>query len=180
MENRKILTLIEKLLPVTLVITAAVLTRTLPHPPNFAPITGIALFSGSYLSGPAAFILPLVIMFVSDLLIGFHSTMIYVYFSFVLIVLIGRLVKKNNSFLRTTSASLTSSLLFFLITNFGVWLSENLYPKNLIGLEQSYIMGLPFFKNALLGDLFYTLVLFYSFQLVMLFLKRSDPAKKTA
>ena len=180
MENRKLLTSLKDHLPVILIIISAVLTRILPHPPNFAPITGIALFSGSQIKGINAFLLPLVIMFISDLLISFHSTMIYVYGSFILIVLMAKLFKRNHSFVKLASISAASSVLFFLITNFGVWLSEDIYPKNLFGLEQSYVMGLPFFKNTLIGDLFYTFVLFYGFQFISLLIKRSEPAKKTA
>jgi hypothetical protein len=180
MENRKILMTVKNLLPVIFVIMTAVLSRILPHPPNFAPVTAIALFSGSYLGGAAAFILPLLIMLLSDLMIGFHSTMVYVYLSFLIIVLLGRSAKKNNSLVQIATLSFVSSVLFFLITNFGVWLSEEIYPKNLQGLEQSYIMGLPFFRNTLLGDLFYTLVLFYGFQFLSLLLGKSVPVKKTA
>ena len=175
MENRNIL---KNILPLIFVVIAAVLTRVLPHPPNFAPITGIALFSGSFLTGISAFVLPLGIMLLSDLIIGFHSTMIYVYGSFLIIVLLGRLLKKNNSFVRLTTISSTSSTLFFLITNFGVWLSENIYPKTLQGLEQSYIMGLPFFKNTLIGDFFYTFVLFYGFQFIILLVTNKHLNKK--
>ena len=170
MENRDLLIKFKKILPVALVVASAVLARILPHPPNFAPVAGIALFSGSYLAGVNSFLLPLGIMFLSDLVIGFHSTMIYVYGSFFLIVLLGRLIKKNRSFIRLTGVSLTCSIIFFLITNFGVWLNGGIYAQNLTGLEQSYAMAIPFFKNTLLGDFFYTFALFYGFQLITLLL----------
>ena len=168
MENRKLLNSFKNILPLVFIMLSAILTRILPHPPNFAPITGIALFSGSYLSGFTSFLLPLSIMLISDLFIGFHSGMIYVYGSFLIIVLLGKYLNQKKSFIRLTGMSLASSLIFYLITNFGVWLNGGLYPKTLQGLEQSYVMAIPFFKNTLLGDFFYTFLLFYGFQFVSL------------
>lgn len=161
MEHRKVLTFIKEILPVVFIIVSAVISRIIPHPPNFTPIGGIALFSGAYLVGFRSFLFPLLIMFVSDLFLGFHSTLAYVYISFVLIVLLGKLLKKKKSFLRLAATSILSSVLFFIITNFGVWQATNMYPKSTQGLVQSYLMGIPFFKNTLIGDLFYTFLLFY-------------------
>ena len=180
MENRKILKVIKNILPPLLLVAAAVLARVLPHPPNFAPLTGIALFSGSYLSGFNMFLLPLGIMFLSDLIIGFHSTMIYVYGSFFLIVFLGKYLQKKNSFISLSGASFASSLIFFIITNFGVWLNGGLYTKNLQGLKQSYIMALPFFKNTIAGDFFYAFLLFYSFQFLTLLINKVVFVNKTS
>ena len=180
MENRKILTAVKNILPLSLIVLSAVLSRTLPHPPNFAPITGIALFSGSYLSGFRAFLLTLGIMFLSDLYIGFHSTIIYVYGSFFLIVCLGKFLQKKNSFISLAATSFSSSLIFFVITNFGVWLSGGLYAKDLEGLQQSYIMALPFLKNTLAGDFFYTFLLFYGFQFLTLLINRVVFVNKTS
>ena len=172
MENRKLLKLLKNSLPLILIIAIAVLSRVLPHPPNFAPIAGIALFSGSYLLGLNAFLLPLAIMLLSDMIIGFHSTMPYVYGSFFIIVLLGKQLQKKNSFIRLSYTSLTSSLIFFIITNFGVWLNGGLYPKNIVGLEQSYVMAIPFFKNTIMGDFFYTFLFFYGFRFLTLLVNR--------
>ncbi len=169
MADRKLLKII--------VVLAAALLRIFPHPPNFAPIGGLALFSGARLDKKQAFILPLAAMFVSDLFLGFHSTMIYVYVSFALIVLIGMRLKKiklANLFL----ASLSSSILFYLITNFGVWASTNIYAKNFSGLINSYLMGLPFFRNTIFGDLFYTIFFFYGYEYLTIILKRLYFVKK--
>jgi len=141
----------------------AVVARLVPHPPNFAPIGGLALFSGSHFKKKIALLIPLAAMLISDVFLGFHNTMIYVYASFFLAVLIGRLIK-NNRWRSLALASLTSSVLFFLITNFGVWLSYSMYPKTLAGLFQSYLMGLPFFRNTILSDFFYTFSFFYGYQ----------------
>ena len=180
MENRKILTAVKNILPLSLIVLSAVLSRILPHPPNFAPISGIALFSGSYLSGFNAFLLPLGIMFLSDMIIGFHSTILYVYGSFFLIVCLGKLLRKKNSFISLATTSFASSLIFFIITNFGVWLNGGLYTKNLQGLEQSYIVALPFFKNTIAGDFFYAFLLFYSFQFLTLLINKVVFVNKTS
>ncbi|OGK16643.1 hypothetical protein A2774_03255 [Candidatus Roizmanbacteria bacterium RIFCSPHIGHO2_01_FULL_39_12c] len=181
MESGKLLKIAKKSLPLVLLVISAVAARILPHPPNFTPIAGIALFSGSYLAGISAFLLPLSIMFVSDLYLGYHSTMLYVYGSFLLITLLGKyILAKKNNFSRLFIVVFISSLIFFLITNFGVWLSGGLYPRNLLGLEQSYIMAIPFFKNTLLGDLFYTFCLFYGFRFITYLLGQVTFAKKSA
>jgi hypothetical protein len=180
MENRNLLRKIRDLLPLLFVVLAAIVARVLPHPPNFAPITGIALFSGSYFGGISAFILPLGIMLASDMVIGFHSTMIYVYGSFLFIVLLGKFLRTKTSFLRLTLTSFVSSILFFTVTNFGVWQRDGIYPKTLPGLEQSYVMAIPFFRNTLLGDFFYTFTLFYGFQLVTLLMNRLVFVKKSS
>jgi len=152
-----------RLIAVVSIILLAVVARLVPHPPNFAPIGGLALFSGSHFKKKIALLIPLAAMLISDVFLGFHNTMIYVYASFFLAVLIGRLIK-NNRWQSLALASLTSSVLFFLITNFGVWLSYSMYPKTLAGLFQSYLMGLPFFRNTILSDFFYTFSFFYGYQ----------------
>ena len=166
MENRKIL---KKIIPYGLIIGLAVIARLVPHPPNFAPIGGLALFSGSHFKKKIALLIPLAAMFFSDIFLGFHNTIIYVYVSFFLTVLIGRMVK-NNKWQSLAAASLVSSILFFLITNFGVWAAFSFYPKTLDGLLQSYTMGLPFFRNTVLSDLFFTFSFFYGYQYLSNFL----------
>ena len=105
-------------------------SRFIPHPPNFTPIIAMSLFSGVYFSNKnIAVIVVLLAMFISDAIIGFHSLMIWVYASFVIITFMGSLVKpkiKNLGF-----ATIGSSLFFFLVTNFGVWFSGTFYPKSL-------------------------------------------------
>lgn len=145
------------------IILLAVVSRLIPHAPNFAPIGGLALFSGSNFKNKIALLIPLAAMFISDIFLGFHKTIFYVYVSFIVIVLIGGLIK-NNKWQSLLLASLTSSVLFFLITNFGVWASFDMYPKTIDGLMQSYVMGLPFFRNTVLSDLFYSFSFFYGYR----------------
>ncbi|KKP59709.1 MAG: hypothetical protein UR54_C0025G0016 [Candidatus Roizmanbacteria bacterium GW2011_GWA2_34_18] len=145
------------------IVILAVVTRLIPHAPNFAPIGGLALFSGSHFKKKIALAIPLIAMFLSDIFLGFHKTIPYVYLSFIIIALIGGLIK-SNKWQSLLSASLISSVLFFLITNFGVWANGSMYQKNLNGLMQSYAFGIPFFRNTLISDLFYTFSFFYGYR----------------
>ena len=145
------------------IILLAVVTRLIPHAPNFAPIGGLALFSGANFKNKTALLIPLSAMFISDIFLGFHKTMPFVYLSFIIIALIGGLIK-TNKWKSLLKASLISSVLFFLITNFGVWATGSMYQKNLSGLIQSYVMGLPFFRNTIISDLFYSFSFFYGYR----------------
>lgn len=171
-------------------VISAILLRLLPHVPNFAPITAIALFGGAYLSRRVALILPFAIMVVSDYLLLywtgdsfnfqkiyspvslFHSTTLFVWGSFLISSLIGIYLSKRKTFINVGLASIIASLQFFIITNFGVWAMRTMYPHTLEGLMQSYIMGIPFFRATLLGDLFYTGAFFGSFEVVRLIVKK--------
>ncbi|MFN3871703.1 MAG: DUF6580 family putative transport protein [Ignavibacterium sp.] len=148
-------------LVVTLMVFAAAFVRLIPHPPNFAPIAAMALFGGAYFNKKSfAFAVPLAAMFLTDLIIGFHSGMWIVYLSFALIVVIGMLMLKKVSVKNVVLASVTASISFFIITNFGVWASGTMYPKNIAGLIECYVAAIPFIQNTLLGDLFFSGVMF--------------------
>ena len=150
-----------------LLIGMAVVLRVMPHAPNFAPIAALALFGGVYLNRRFALLIPLAALFVSDFFIGFYSykIMLSVYLSFGLIGLGGMWLRKHKRIGPVVGATLAGSTLFFLVTNFAVWAFGSLYPPTLGGLLASYTMALPFFKNTLFGDLFYTGVLFGSYEL---------------
>jgi len=156
--------LVKKLISPVLIIFFAAILRLLPHPPNFAPIAAMALFGGFYLNKKYALVVPLIALFVSDLFLGFHNTMVFVYGSFLLTGIVGILFKKYGKVQYIFAAALFSSILFFLITNFGVWLMWNFYPKNFSGLSECYIAAIPFFRNTVLGDLFYATLFFGSFE----------------
>ena len=136
----------------------AVLVRLLPHPLNFTPITALALFGATtFRNKYLGLSLPLIAMILSDIYLGFYGITLWVYGSFLLISLLGRYWKKikiQNVFI--------SSLIFFIITNFGVWLGG--YPKTLEGFLLCYTMAIPFFINSILGDLFFSYLLKYSFR----------------
>ncbi|MFA6533017.1 MAG: DUF6580 family putative transport protein [Patescibacteria group bacterium] len=160
------------------IVLLAVAARLIPHAPNFAPIGGLALFSGSHFKKKIALLIPLTAMFISDVFLGFHKTVPYVYVSFIIIALIGGLIK-NNKWQSLFLASLFSSILFFLITNFGVWATGTMYQRNLSGLIQCYGFGLPFFRNTLISDLFYTFSFFYGYRFLSNFVfKRFTLLKK--
>ncbi|MBK6962926.1 MAG: hypothetical protein IPH20_03070 [Bacteroidales bacterium] len=144
-----------------MIFTGAIM-RLIPHWHNFTPVAAIALFGGTFLKRKdLAFLVPVSAMLLSDLIIGFHSTMLPVYFSFIAIVGIGMVLQSRLTVMNTISASLAASFMFYLVTNFASWISGFMpYPMNVAGLLQSYIAGLPFFFNGLLGDLFYTSVFF--------------------
>lgn len=158
---------ISHLINPSLVVAFAAALRLLPHPPNVAPIAAMALFGGVYLNKKYALILPLLALFVSDLFIGFYGApmMSFVYGSFLLTGCIGLFLKNHKKPSAIIAAALFSSVLFYLITNFGVWLTTPLYPKTLSGLLDSYLMAIPFFRNTLLGDLLYTGIFFASYEI---------------
>ena len=138
----------------------AVASRLLPHPPNFAPITGIALFAAARFQQKwFAFLLPLFCLFITDLVLGLSWINLFVYGAFALISLMG-MRRKNLHF----PSILAGSTLFFVVSNLGVWLLH--YPLTLEGLMSCFTLAIPFFGNTLAGDLFYTLVLFYTFSAV--------------
>lgn len=156
-------------------IVAAVILRLLPHLPNFAPIAAMALFGGVYLNKKYALIVPLAAMVISDIFIGFYNPWILasVYGSFILIGLLGVWLRNNKTVPNVLGASLLGSVGFFLITNFAVWaVPHSFYPHTLQGLMNSYMMGLPFFRNTLMGDLFYTGAMFGLMEAVLLTTKK--------
>lgn len=157
-------------------ILVAALSRLVPHPPNFTPLGGMALFGGAMFSHwLPAIAVPLGAMVLSDILLGvfvygygvWHDTLLFVYASLLLIVFLGRLVRRRLSVASVAGATLAGSLLFFLITNFGVWLvscrsANSIYPPTPQGLLACYIAALPFLGNTLAGDFFYSGILFGS------------------
>lgn len=147
-----------------------VLSRYLPHPPNFAPIAAIGLLAGAYLPRRMAILLPLVAMIISDVFLGFHGLVFWTWGSFIAIGLFASFVlKKNLSPTTILASSLGASLLFYLVTNFGVWTEGLLYPPTFAGLMSSYVNGLPFLRNTMMGDLFYVTLLFGAYEAAVFF-----------
>lgn len=162
---------IQTIITYAAIILLAISARLIPHPPNFTPIGGLALFSGSNFKKKSALLIPLSAMFFSDIFLGFHKTIPYVYVSFIIIALIGGLIR-NNKWQSLFKASLISSVLFFLITNFGVWATGTMYQKDLGGLMQSYGFGIPFFRNTMISDLFYSFSFFYGYRFLSNFVSK--------
>lgn len=173
-------TMSQKNLPlytIAAIILVAALMRLLPHPDNMTPIAAMALFGGAYIRPKTlAVAIPLLAMLVSDLFIGFRLNMLVIYGAFVLTVGIGMLLRGRISVPTVALASLASSLLFYCITNCVFLYNEAMYPHTLEGQMQSYIAAIPFFRNTVLGDLFFTTLLFGGYAL----LKRQFAALRTA
>lgn len=167
-----------RLLALVAAIFAAAAMRLLPHPPNFSPIAAIALFGGAYLPKRAlAFVPPFAALILSDALLGgFYPGMNFVYLSFGLTVLIGWAVAKRKTPLTIAGAAVASSVLFFVLTNFGMWLFSGFYPLTWEGLVACYVAAIPFFQNTLAGDLLFTALLFGGFALA----ERKLPALRPA
>lgn len=162
---------------VALIVLAA-LTRVLPHPPNFSPITAIALFGGAYFANRSwALLMPLIGLFVSDLVLASVNGGLYaswfsgagiwvVYGCIVLTTVMGFGMRGKVSGGSVLGYSLAGSILFFLVTNFSVFAFDAMYPKTVAGLTAAYVAGIPFFKWSVLGTLFYSAVLFGGFELL--------------
>jgi hypothetical protein len=167
--------ILSKLVQPTTFILIGTITRVIPHPANFAPIAAMALFGGVYMGKKQAFVLPILAMILSDLLIGFDSLPMrgVIYGTFLATVLVGLWLKEHKNTKNVILASLFSSILFFVVTNFAVWAFGGMYAKNLLGLSESYVMAIPFFRNTILGDLFYSGVFFGGYEFVKNLIKRS-------
>ncbi|MBP7088351.1 MAG: hypothetical protein KBB01_03525 [Candidatus Omnitrophica bacterium] len=135
-----------------------IILRLIPHLPNFAPITAIALFSGAYLNKKYSLWVPISLYIISDLIIGLHQLVIFTWGSVLLITLLGRLIQKRRSLIVNSFYALISSLVFFIISNFGVWLN-GWYGYTYSGLVECYIMAIPFLRLSLLADLLFIILL---------------------
>jgi hypothetical protein len=162
----------KKLLPAFILITLGIAARFSPHPANFAPIGAIAIFSGLYLPKKWAIVLPLAAMFFSDIFIGFYvwPIMLSVYASFAVMAVIGLWVRRNKKLSTILAGTILGSVTFYLITNGAIWAFGNWYAHSWAGLVQCYYLALPFFRNSLLGDLFYTGVLVGAYEASLVWL----------
>ncbi len=148
-------------------------SRLIPHPYNFTAVGAMALFGGAVIKPRSlAFLIPILTMFLTDLVIGFHEHMEVVYISFALVALIGILVVKKRTVGRIIGGSLLGSLLFFLLTNLAVWYGNPTFPQDFNGLLMSYAVALPFYEssvfgnlalNSVMGNLFYSGILFTAY-----------------
>jgi len=155
----------------------AVMSRIMPHPANFAPIAAIALFGGAILPRKLAITVPLLAMVISDLFIGLHPLIMFTWGTFALIALLSSAKFKSITPLAVLGSSAGASVLFYLVTNFGVWIEGRLYAQTLSGLVQCYYNALPFFRNTLLGDVVFTSVLFGLYAFVSVLSNKSAEVK---
>jgi len=166
------------LLAFVLIIFAA-LSRLIPHAPNFTPVISTALFAGAYLNKRLAFLVPVAAMLLSDVLIGFYglTSMAFIYGSLLMIVVLGTAMNGKISALRIGSLSVVGAVVFFVVTNFGVWVIPNsLYPKTLAGLVECFVMAIPFFGNTVLSALIYSAVIFGVYELAEKYLFKAKEA----
>jgi len=159
---KNILNIIKKeIFPISLILILA-LARLIPHPPNFTPIIAVAIMSGYFFRNIyLSFTVLLVSMLLADLFIGFYGNMLFVYSSLFLIAYIFFKISEKINFKNLFIYSFFGSLIFFIISNFGVWalgspgVYDIAYEKNLSGLVQCYILAIPFFGNTFLSTLIF-------------------------
>ncbi len=158
----------------------SIVARSLPHIPNFAPIAAIALFSGAYfLQRKWAFAITFLALFASDFALqiqywmgtrdfaGFYPNMIFVYGAIAMVLGIGFLLKNKVSALNVLGGAIGGSVLFYIVSNFGVWLLGTMYSKSFAGLIECYVAGIPFYRGTILGDVIYSAILFGAFELIL-------------
>ena len=155
-----------------LLVLFAAFSRLIPHPSNLTPIGGMALFGAAYFSRKYwAVLVPLVALYLSSVVLDntlyaqYYEGFVwfsnpFVYVAFGLIALFGTGVLRKISVARIVGGALGASLIFFLVSNFGSWLGNPMYTQDLSGLLSAYAAGLPFLRNTIMGDLFYSGVLF--------------------
>ena len=142
------------------ILVLASLLRLLPHPFNVTPIGSIGLFAGSRCDRRIAWLIPLIPLFIGDAITGFYNPLImmFVYAGIALSAVVGRaLLAKKRSLTRFGSAVFINALIFYLVSNFPVWIVY--YPDTLAGLVDCYIKAIPYFGYSLVGDsVFVTLI----------------------
>ena len=158
-------------------ILLAVGLRVAPHPANFAPMTAVALFAGAVLPRRFALSVPLMAIVLSDLVIGFYSMAPVVWTCYVLIALASSAWLRRPNLVKGVALTLSSSLFFFVVTNFAVWLTSGMYARTLAGLRDCFVLALPFFRATATSDLFYT-ALFFSFFATAVYLQRHVSLKQ--
>lgn len=167
---------------IVVLILLAVASRLLPHPPNFAPVAALGLFAGSVYSRRAGWLVPFVALLLSDLVIGFYQpvSMFWNYLGFGACLLLGSgVVGSRRTVVRLSGAVLASSVAFFVLSNLGMWMG-GYYPRTFAGLAECYAAALPFFRNTLASDVFYTAALFGAWALLSRYAARREGASVRA
>ena len=168
------------IIPISLILLLA-FSRLIPHPPNFTPIVAVAIMSGYFFKNiKLSFVVLLIAMLLVDVFIGFYKHMLFVYLSLFLIAFVFFKISDKINFKNLFVFGFLGSLIFYLVSNFGVWASGVLspitnlpYEKNLNGLISCYFLAIPFFKNTL----FSTIVFSYAAYLANYFYGRLGQKK---
>lgn len=141
--------------------------RLLPHPANFAPVAAAAIFGGSVLPRRLAIWVPLLAMMASDLIIGLHNLVLLTWGCYALTALASSYLLRKPNLVRGGVLTLSASAGFFVVTNFGVWLTSGMYAHTFAGFIRCYELALPFFRNTILSDLIYTAAIFGLYALAL-------------
>lgn len=163
-DNRK-----SMILTIGLLAAAGILGRLLPHAPNATPMTALGLVAGAALGGWTAILVPLVILAITDLMIGTYSPVVMasVYACFLVPACLGsHFLKRRRNPLVIAAFATASSALFFVVTNFAVWAGSSWYPQTWAGLMECYVAALPFARNMLTADLVWCATLFTGLALI--------------
>ena len=148
-----------------ILIIVGISLRFAPHAPNFTPVAAIALFGGVYLNRKYSVFVPLVLMIASDIVLGLHNVVPFTWGGFMVISFLGIWLKKHKTVSGILSGSVLSSVIFYVISNFGVW-AMGWYTHDARGLVQCYVMALPFLRNFTAATLMYTIVFFGAHELI--------------
>lgn len=138
---------------IAMIILLLAASRLIPHPPNFTPIGAMAILAGAYIKDLRLGILILLLaMGLSDTLLGWHSSLVYVYAGIIAVLIMNRYLLSHFSNIKLAFSMVASALLFFIVSNFGAWLTHDMYAHTFSGLMQAYVAGLPFLKNTLASN----------------------------
>ena len=138
------------------------ITRFVPHPPNFTSLIALSFYVPAFF-GLRSLPIVLASFAVTDLFIGLHSTIFFTWGSVLAIGLFSKYLSKT--FVNRILGSIIGALMFYLITNYGVWFL-GMYPSDLSGLVQSYVMGIPFFGYSLISTLIFGLLIEAIFKII--------------
>lgn len=166
----------EDVVVVIVLIFLCAASRLIEHPYNFTPITAMAILAGCFLRKKEGVFIPFMAMLISDYFIGFYDVrlMLSVYLGIAMSYSIASKLNNKLDWRGLFFCTIVSSTLFFIVTNLAVWFFMGWYELSMDGLKNCFVMALPFFKNALLGDIIYSFTLFYSYRTIVLFVRYID------
>ncbi len=149
------------------------ISRFVFHIPNFTPVIALALFSGAYVNRKYAVIMPVLLMILTDFVLGMYNSVVFTWTAIALSAMLGMRLRGRKTFGTVVFNSILSAVLFFAISNFGVWLMSGMYAHNLSGFVRCFILAIPFFKNTFLSTVIYTAVLFAMYETIAVRIKNT-------
>ncbi len=142
---------------------------------NFSGLGAVAIFSGSYFKNKfSGYVLPILVLLLSDLglalMMGesyvFYPGWYYTYIAFALMVLAAQILVKKVSVANVFVATLVGVLIHWVVSDFGMWLGFDTYPKTLAGFWQCLVAAIPFELKFLYGTLVYSAIMFMGFEVL--------------